>query len=129
MVWMIALGSALGGAARFILGTLIQQRAGVHFPVGTLLINVSGSLLLGFLLRYGLDTPGMSPEVRAFCTIGFCGGYTTFSSFSYETMALLEEGQVSRAMAYIGLSVVLSLAGAYLGLIGARYLVAFRGRV
>jgi fluoride exporter len=124
--WYVALGSAVGGVARFGLSGLVQQRAGPTFPLGTLVVNVSGSLLLGFLWRFALGTDSISPEVRALLTAGFCGGYTTFSTFSYETMVLLEEGASARAGAYVMLSVFLSLGGAWLGITGARALLAVR---
>jgi len=129
MVWYVALGSAIGGVARFLLGTLIQERAGGTFPTGTLLVNVTGSLLLGFLLRYALGSTAVSPETRALLTTGFCGGYTTFSTFSYETIALLEEGQHQRAALYIALSVVLSLAACLAGVIIAREMLGARARL
>lgn len=62
MVWYVALGGAAGSVSRFLLGTFLQQRAGVAFPVGTLVVNVTGSLLLGFLLRYALGRPVISPQ-------------------------------------------------------------------
>jgi CrcB protein len=124
--WYVALGSAVGGVARLALASLVQQRAGPNFPVGTLVVNVTGSFLLGFLLRYALGTQSISPEVRALLTTGFCGGYTTFSTFTYDTMLLLEEGQTSRAGLYVLLSVVVSLAGAWLGILGGRALLAMR---
>jgi CrcB protein len=126
MVWYVALGGALGSIGRFLLGTLIQQRSGVAFPVGTLVINVTGSLLLGLLLRYSLGTPAISPEVRALVTTGFCGGYTTFSTFSYETAALVEEGDWRRAGAYVALSLLVSLVGTFLGLSCANALLNAR---
>ena len=97
MIWYIAFGSALGGAARYLFGGWIQGRAGPDFPVGTLVINVTGSFLLGLLYRYAADSAAITPEVRAMLTIGICGGYTTFSTFSYETVRLLEEGEFGRA--------------------------------
>src|SRR4051812_26029602 len=124
--WYVALGSAVGGVARFGLAAFVQQRVGPNFPVGTLLVNVSGSLLLGFLWRYALGTDAISPEVRALLTTGFCGGYTTFSTFSYDTMLLLEDGQTSRAGLYVLLSVALSLVGVWLGILGGRALLATR---
>ena len=126
--WYIALGSAVGGVARLALATIVQQRVGPDFPAGTLVVNVSGSLLLGFLLRYSLGTVAISPEVRALLTTGFCGGYTTFSTFSYETMLLLEDGEGLRAGGYVLLSVVLSLAGTWLGIVAARELLAMRSQ-
>jgi CrcB protein len=126
MLWYVALGSAFGGVSRFLLGAFIQQRTGSVLPVGTLLVNVSGSLLLGFILRYALATPAITPEVRALLTTGFCGGYTTFSTFSYETVALVEDGDYRRAALYAGLSVLLSIAAAWAGLALAREVLAAR---
>jgi CrcB protein len=96
------------------------------FPVGTLLVNVSGSFLLGAIIRYALDTPSMTPEIRALLTIGFCGGYTTFSTFSYETVALLEDSEWTRAGVYLVASVTLSIAGTLLGFALARQLLVWR---
>jgi fluoride exporter len=106
----------------------VQQRLGPSFPWGTLLINVTGSLLLGFLIRYALATPAVSMEVRAMLTTGFCGGYTTFSSYSYESAVLIEEGQFSRAALYSISSVVLALLATFCGFLLARELIAFRQR-
>jgi CrcB protein len=127
--WAIALGAAVGGLARYYLASAVQQRLGGAFPWGTLLVNVSGSLLLGFIMRYALATPAVSVEVRALLTTGFCGGYTTFSTFSYETAALLEEGQYERAGAYALGSVLLALVATFCGFILARELLAFRERI
>lgn len=126
MLWYIAIGSALGGVSRYLVGGLVQRASGAGFPTGTLVVNVTGSFLLGLFLRYGLETPTLTPELRAFLTIGFCGGYTTFSTFSYEAVALLEDGQWSRAAFYMGASLLLSLAATLLGLLAARGLIAAR---
>lgn len=90
MIWYIAVGGATGSVARFLLGALVQQRAGGAFPLGTLLINITGSFLLALVMGYALATPAISREVRALLTTGFCGGYTTFSTFTYETMTLMQ---------------------------------------
>jgi CrcB protein len=129
MLWSIALGSAAGGISRYLLGLFIQQRAGVSFPIGTLVINITGSLLLGFLLRWTLSTSDASPEIRALLTTGFCGGYTTFSTFSYETAALLEDGRYGRALLYVGLSVALALIGTFAGFQLARTMLTLRERL
>jgi fluoride exporter len=129
MLWYVAVGSAIGGVSRYLVGGLSQRLAGGTFPTGTLLINISGSFLLGFILRYGVETTTLTPEVRAFLTIGFCGGYTTFSTFSYETIALAEDGQWARAALYVALSVGLSLVATFLGFVAARELIQVRGRV
>lgn len=122
----IALGSALGGLSRYWLGGLIQRAHGGPFPLGTLVINVTGSLLIGFLLRYSLDSAAVSPEIRALLTIGFCGGYTTFSTFSWETVALIEDGDWRRAMLYVGASVLLSVMGTVAGVALARQFLHLR---
>lgn len=127
--WAIAIGAAVGGVSRYYLASAVQQRVGASFPWGTLLVNVTGSLLLGFLIRYALATPAVSVEMRALLTTGFCGGYTTFSTFSFETAALLEEGQYERAGAYVVGSVALSLVATFCGFILARELLALRERL
>jgi fluoride exporter len=126
MIWYVAAGGAAGSVLRFLLSTAIQQRTGGEFPLGTLMINITGSLLLGFLMEYALSSPAISREVRALVTTGFCGGYTTFSTFSYESIKLLQEGDYRHAGVYVGLSVLVSLAGAFAGIALARELLALR---
>jgi fluoride exporter len=129
MLLYVAVGSAIGGASRYLLGGLVQRLLDTTFPAGTLLINISGSFLLGAILRYAIETPTLSPEVRAFLTIGFCGGYTTFSTFSYETVAMIEDGEWTRAGLYVGASVLLSLLGVFLGFAVAREAIVLRERI
>lgn len=126
MIWFVALGSALGGVARYLLGGLVQQASRSTFPTGTLVINVTGSFLLGLLYRYAADSVAISPELRAMLAIGFCGGFTTFSTFSYETVRLIEDGEFARASVYMLLSVGLSVGGAMLGLAAGRELLLLR---
>jgi fluoride exporter len=125
----IAAGSAAGGVSRFLLTSLVQQRIGGTFPSGTLIVNITGSFILGFIVKYALATPAITPELRALLTIGFCGGYTTFSTYSFETATLIEDAQYERAAVYAGLSVLLALAGTFAGFVAARELLAIRGRV
>jgi CrcB protein len=129
MLWYIAVGSAIGGMSRYVIGGLVQRLLDTTFPAGTLLINVTGSFLLGAILRYGVETTTLTPELRAFLTVGFCGGYTTFSTFSYEAVALLEDGEWGRAGVYIGLSLLLSLVAVFLGFALARQAIAWRERL
>lgn len=124
MLWYIALGSALGGVSRYLLGGLVQRMLDTTFPAGTLVVNVTGSFLLGAFLRFAVETPALTPELRALLTIGFCGGYTTFSTFSYETVALLEDGEWGRAGWYVALSLGLSLGATLLGFAAARGMVS-----
>jgi fluoride exporter len=129
MLWYIAAGSALGGVSRYLVGGMVQRILDTTFPAGTLVVNLTGSFLLGLFLRYALETPTLTPEVRAFLTIGFCGGYTTFSTFSYETFALLEDGEWTRAGLYAALSVLLALAATILGFLVARGVIVLRASV
>ncbi|MDB4906647.1 MAG: crcB [Gemmatimonadetes bacterium] len=112
---MVALGSAIGGMARFLLSGAAQARWPDGLPWGTLIINVGGSLLIGALLRSSLDGPGIAPGVRALLAVGFCGGFTTFSTFSWETAVMLREGELTRAALYTALSVTLSIAATFAG--------------
>jgi fluoride exporter len=119
-VW-IAVGSALGGAARYFVANLVASVAGDAFPWGTILINVTGSFVIGFFAT--MTGPDgrlfVSTEVRQFVMVGLCGGYTTFSSFSLQTLNLARDGDMFRAGANIVLSVVLCLIAVWLGHIGA----------
>jgi CrcB protein len=124
--WAVAIGAAAGGVSRFYLTLAMQQRFGADFPWGTLLINITGSLLLGFVVRYAVATPGMSLELRLLLTTGFCGGYTTFSSYSFETAVLLETGYYARAALYSLGSVVLSLLATFCGFMLARGVIGVR---
>jgi fluoride exporter len=126
MLLYVAMGSAIGGVARYLLGGLVQRMFDTTFPIGTMLINISGSLLLGAIVRYAIETPTLSPDLRAFLTIGLCGGYTTFSTFSYETVALLEDGEWTRAGFYVVASVTLALIGTLLGFVLARQAISWR---
>jgi fluoride exporter len=118
MLFAIALGGAAGTLARFGVGAYAQRFSGT-FPFSTLAINVLGSFLLGLFMRYFLGTAA-APELRVGLTIGFCGGFTTFSTFSYETVRLLEQGSYGRAAAYVVFSVVLSMLATLAGFAAAR---------
>ncbi|MEO7103343.1 MAG: fluoride efflux transporter CrcB [Gemmatimonadaceae bacterium] len=130
LIWLyVAVGSAVGGVGRYVVGGAIQQRFGLAFPAGTLLINITGSFLIGFILRLALGGTQMSPETRILLTTGFCGGFTTFSTFSYETATLIEGGQYRRAATYVVLSVVVSVVATFAGFALAQSALTFRGRV
>ena len=105
-VLYIALGGVIGTLARYYLEGWIQQRSGPAFPLGTLAINLLGSLLIGFILRLATGATVISPEWRAALTIGFCGAFTTMSTFSYESVRLLGDGEYWYAGLYIGGTVV-----------------------
>jgi CrcB protein len=114
---LVALGSALGGTLRYWLSGLIANWFGQTFPWGTLIINVSGSFVIGFFATLTaadgrLLVPG---EWRQFVMAGICGGYTTFSSFSYQTLVLAQDGEWFDAGLNIVLSLVFCLVGVWLG--------------
>src|SRR5687767_3322284 len=113
-VALVFVGAGLGGVARFALGGWIQSAAGASFPWGTLFVNVTGSLVLTFIVGI-LERTAASPEWRVFLGIGFCGGYTTFSTFSYETVRLMQDGDWQRTFWYVSASVVLTIAAALAG--------------
>ncbi|MFM1767772.1 MAG: hypothetical protein RJA22_301 [Verrucomicrobiota bacterium] len=120
----VALGGALGSLARLGASALAAHSLGTHFPFGTLLVNVTGSFLFGFLAS--LTAPDgrwtASAPVRTFLLAGVCGGYTTFSAFSAQTFELLQEGRWLHAATNTALSVLLCLAAVWLGHLAARAL-------
>ena len=113
----IALGSALGGVGRYWASNLITERASKTFPWGTLLVNVTGSLVIGLLAAWlvGEHRWQAHPRWREFLMIGLCGGYTTFSSFSLDTLNPLRASHWFQAGAYAVLSLVLCLVAVWLG--------------
>jgi CrcB protein len=113
----IALGSAIGGAARYGCAGLAARWLGVSFPWGTLIVNVSGSLLIGFLAALMAPDGRLlaTPDTRTFLMIGILGGYTTFSSFSLETLNLARDGEWLWASGNVVLSVMLCLIAVWLG--------------
>jgi len=116
---LIAVGGAAGSVLRYLIGGAVQRTSAGGFPVGTMFVNVSGCFLIGILLRQFLNMQ-VSPELRAFLVVGFCGGFTTFSTFSAETLGLIEGGEYGRATGYVILSVVLCLAATFAGMTAMR---------
>ena len=114
MLLAVAAGGATGSVARYVLGTLLM-RVSSGFPVSTLLINVAGSFLIGLLARL-FDAPDQNQVLRAALTVGICGGFTTFSTFSAETVTLLQQGKAGRAALYVTVSLVLGVLATFAGL-------------
>jgi CrcB protein len=114
---LIALFGAIGTLARYGLQVLVQTRAGGTFPYGTMLVNLTGCFFLGLIGQLMLSRLLISPEWRVAIAVGFFGGYTTFSSFGWETAKMMETGEWARASAYVGASVV---AGILLTIAGIR---------
>lgn len=113
----IALGGALGSVLRYWVSTIIDPRLGPEFPWGTLFANITGCVLIGFFANLsGSESRFLgSVEGRLFFITGICGGYTTFSSFSLQTVSLLKDGDTARAIIYIVASVLICLLGVWLG--------------
>jgi CrcB protein len=118
----IAGGGAIGALMRFYASTGIYALLGRGFPYGTLFVNVSGSILMGFLYVWFLDRIQVSPEMRAALLVGVLGAFTTFSTFSIETLNLLENGEWMKGIVNVLLSVLLCIAGAWLGVLLGRQL-------
>jgi CrcB protein len=108
-IFLIALFGAIGTLARYGLQGLVQVRMGSTFPHGTLLINLTGCFFLGLIGQFTLNRMVISPDWRVAIAVGFFGGYTTFSSFGWETAKMLEDGEWLRATTYVGASVVIGL--------------------
>jgi len=115
LILAIGAGSFLGGIFRYLIAQFIQTKFLSTFPFGTMVVNVAGCFLIG--LVYGLSDRGnLSQEWRLFLATGLLGGFTTFSAFSNETVAMLRDGQLWYAMIYVGSSIILGLAGAFAGI-------------
>jgi len=116
VLW-IALGSALGGVARYSTGLLAAAQFGEGFPWGTLIVNVVGSFVIGLAAAAtAADGPWpLAPDLRLFITVGFCGGFTTFSAFSLQTLQLIQSGQLGAAALNTVGSVILCLIAVWAG--------------
>lgn len=127
-IW-IMIGSALGGAARYWCSGFVADRIGETFPWGTISVNVIGSFVIGFFATVtGPDGRFLvGTTARQFVMIGLCGGYTTFSSFSLQTLSLARDGEWARAGGNIGLSVALCLLAVWLGHVAAAALNQMKG--
>lgn len=115
LILLAGTGGFIGSVARFLSSRYITEQFLTSFPLGTLVVNISGCFLIGLL--YGLSERGnlLSEEWRIFLTVGFCGGYTTFSSFTHENLTLIRDGAFLYFALYTGLSVVLGLLATFLG--------------
>jgi CrcB protein len=118
----ISIGAVLGACARYLLSNYVAKQAFSAFPYGTLVINVTGSLLLGFFLIVATDRLFVGDRWRMLVAVGFCGSYTTFSSYAFESFALMEQGQWSQLALNIIGSNVLCFAAVALGAALARWI-------
>ncbi|MFT4413453.1 fluoride efflux transporter CrcB [Bacillus sp. UMB0728] len=118
MIWLIGVGGSLGAATRFLLGKFINKKVQRFslFPTGTWVINITGSFLLGFIANLHL-THQIHDSLWFLLGVGFCGAYTTFSTFGYETITLIGSGKIKIAIIYVTTSVFLGGISATIGLI------------
>jgi CrcB protein len=115
ILFLIAFGGAVGSLLRYLVGGLVQRSSASGFPIGTLFVNVAGCFLIGVFVRFLLNMQ-TSPELRALLVVGFCGGFTTFSTFSFETVGLIEGGEYARAATYIAGSVMICITATFVGM-------------
>jgi CrcB protein len=115
VLFLIALGGAAGSVLRYLIGGAVQRASHSGFPFGTLIVNVLGCVAVGLLFRAFPGHPHQQ-ELRAALIIGFCGGFTTFSTFSVETIGLIQGGEWTKATLYVALSVAAGLAATALAL-------------
>jgi CrcB protein len=123
---LAGMGGAIGSVGRVFMSNFISRFAGEEFPFGTIVVNVTGAILMGLLAGYGESEPGkllFSQSSRTFLMIGVMGGYTTFSSFSLQTFLLIEQGNFTGAFLNVLLSVLLCVAGIWLGFMTIRSLI------
>lgn len=117
---MVGIGGFLGSVIRFWVGGFIGNRWGSRFPYGTFVVNVTGSFLIGLTVTFLAERAHWNPNLRYLIPIGFIGGYTTFSTFAYETFQNVQDGQILVAALNVSLSVVLGFVGVWSGVIAAR---------
>lgn len=115
MILLVGLGSFIGGIGRYLLTLLVQNRFLSTFPLGTMVVNIIGCFLIGIV--YGISDRGSLPaEWRIFLATGILGGFTTFSSFSNDTVSMLRDAQYLPAFSYIAISVLIGLAATFSGI-------------
>ena len=117
---LIGTGGFIGSVARYLVSRLNTRIDWLSIPIGTLTVNVVGSLLIGFLIGISEKSPILTVEWRMFLMVGLCGGFTTFSSFSGENLVLMKNGQILPLLLYTGLSIFLGFVAVYLGYISTK---------
>ena len=119
-IWLVALGGAVGSCMRYGVSLLSAGRLGTGFPYGTLLANVIGCFIMGAFMAAATERVITNPNLRFLVVVGFCGGLTTFSSFSYETIKLLEEAGLQYALLNILTNMVLGFLATWLGIMAVK---------
>ena len=124
----ISLGGALGALSRYLLSTWIYNKSQHVFPYGTFIVNILGCFILGFFYTITLDKYVISPQVRMMVSVGFLGAFTTFSTFSLETLNIIKENNYNVALLNIALSVLLGLLAVWLGAVLANFFSQIKER-
>jgi len=115
VILSVAIGGAVGSILRYLISKYSQSFLGISFPIGTLLVNLIGTFLIGFFFSYLVEKIAINPYVRGMLITGFLGGFTTFSTFSYESLTLLREGELLKFILYFVGTNLLGISGTFLG--------------
>ena len=121
-IMMVAVGGSIGATTRYLVSTWAADKFGTNFPYGTLIVNVVGCFIIGAFMTLATERMIVSPYWRLLITVGFVGGLTTFSSFSYETFKLLQDAEVMMAMSNLLANLILGFFGTWLGISVARFI-------
>ena len=114
---LVGTGGFLGSVSRFLASRFMQDNFPTTFPIGTFLVNISGCFLIGLIYGFSERSALLTPGWKMFLAVGFCGGFTTFSTFANENLALLRDGEFYYFFLYTGLSVFLGIAATFLGVL------------
>ena len=117
---LVGIGGLFGSVLRYLVAIFFARQAASAFPYGTFVVNLAGCFIIGVVLALSEKGDLISPEWRVLLTTGFCGGFTTFSAFSYESIRLIQDGQILFVSAYVAGSVIIGLAATYLGMLLVR---------
>lgn len=112
---LIGAGGFIGSVSRYLVSQLLQKTFETTFPIGTMAVNILGSFIIGIIYALSEKSEILTPELRMFLAVGFCGGFTTFSSFAYENFNMLSLQQFLYSTLYVALSLILGLVAVYLG--------------
>lgn len=123
LIGIVGCGGFIGASLRYVISLQAARLFGANFPYGTLIANILGAIIIGFVMRLSLDTALVSPNTKLFLTTGMMGGLTTFSTFSYETIGMLNGGELGLGIVNIGVNLGFSLIGVVVGMAIARLVV------
>lgn len=123
LIFIVGCGGFIGAALRYLISINAAKIFSPNFPYGTLIANILGAIIIGLVMRLSLDTAIISPNIKLFLTTGMMGGLTTFSTFSYETVSMLNSGEYMLGVLNLGLNIVFSFIGVVIGMSIAKLLV------